>query len=147
MIRAARPARGCARTLLCPVFLLHGRGMADGLVGLTGLAFLLRSALARDWSWLRTGWVRIARSGGCGWWCALPAARRWRPGSFVQALVVVRFLVFAAALEHWVLARPEARRWLAWLVSAAALYIALQSLLQFATGRNLYGYPRGPTAS
>ncbi len=139
---------GLAATLLCPLFLLHGRGFADAMIGATASLFLLRSALARDWAWLRTGWVRIALL----WWvwmviCSLPGVgapvgaggRR----AIVQAIVVVRFPLFAAALEHWVLLPASARRWLLRLIQAAALYIALQSAVQFATGRNLFGDPRG----
>ena len=56
---------------------------------------------------------------------------------------MLRFLLFAAALEHWVLRDGMVRAWLLRLVQVAALYIALQSLVQFASGRNLFGYPRG----
>src|SRR5208337_143281 len=35
------------------------------------------------------------------------------------------------------------RRWLGWVVTASAAYIAVQSAIQFAFGRNLYGIPPG----
>ena len=60
----------------------------------------------------------------------------------MQALVAVRFLVFVAAAEHWVLRIPWRRVWLARIAAIAALYIAAQSLLQVVTGRNLQGYRR-----
>ncbi len=47
-----------------------------------------------------------------------------------------------AALEHWVLRLPWRRVWLARLAALAALYIAAQTVLQLATGRNLQGYGR-----
>ena len=79
------------------------------------------------------------------WWawlvvCSVPAGI----GPATQAMGLIRFLLLVAALEHWTLRDPAARAWLARLLQWAALYIALQSLLQFVTGRNLYGYPRGP---
>ena len=131
---------GLAATLLLPLFLLHGRGLAEGMVALIGAGFLVRSAMARDWTWLRRGWVWVAAA----WWgwllvCTAIAG----PDRLGQAAAVVRFLLLIAALEHWTLKDLAARTWLLRVLQASALYIALQSLLQFATGRNLFGHPRG----
>ncbi len=118
------------------MFLLHGRVVAEALVSVVAVAFLLRSALARDWAWLRTPWVMVAAL----WWLWLVACSLH--GGLAQAIVLVRFLVFIAALEAWVLRLPWRRVWLARVAALAGLYIAAQSLLQLATGRNLQGYPR-----
>ncbi len=140
MIRGLDRA-GLALTLALPLVLLHGRGIAEAVLILLGLLFVARCAALRDWAWLREGWVRIALA----WWawlvaCSVPAGI----GPAIQAAGLIRFLALVAALEHWTLRDPAARAWLARLLQWAAIYIALQSLLQFATGRNLYGYPRGP---
>ena len=132
---------GLALTLALPLFLLHGRGIAEALLILLGISFMARSIVVRDWAWLRVGWVRIALA----WWgwlfvCSVPAGI----GPAIQAAGLIRFLLLVAALEHWTLRDAAIRMWLARLLRWAALYIALQSLLQFAAGRNLYGYPRGP---
>ncbi len=171
--RAAPPevAPGPVRALVLvlPLVLLHGRGLAEAVIATIAALFLLRSARQRDWRWLRTTWVRVAAA----WWlwlvaCSLPLAGLGQGGgrSLVQAVVLVRFLVFAAALEHWVLAgtiRPgdpaagladrarqraaeapwaATRRWLARLVALAGLYVALQCWLQALVGRDLWGWPR-----
>jgi O-antigen ligase len=125
-----------AGLLLSPLFLLHGRIVADALFVLVSLCFLGRSSLARDWRWLRTPWVMV----GIAWWAWLVACSV--QGGLVQALAAVRYLVLVAALEHWVLRVPWRRIWLARLVAVAALYIALQTVLQLASGRNLQGYRR-----
>ena len=157
-----------ALVLVLPLVLLHGRGVAEAVIATIAALFLLRSARSRDWRWLRTGWVRVAAA----WWlwlvaCSLPVAGLGQggAGSLVQAVVLVRVLLFAAALEHWVLAgtvRPGSRdagahrarqaaaearwsatrRWLARLVALAGLYIALQCWLQALAGRDLWGWPR-----
>jgi O-antigen ligase len=131
---------GLAITLLLPLFLMHGRGIAEALLIVLGALFVARSLALRDWGWLRAAWVRI----GLAWWvwlvfCSVSAGA----GPLVQAVGLIRFLLLVAALEHWTLRDVAARIWLARLLRWAALYIALQSLVQFATGRNLYGYPRG----
>ncbi len=129
-----RVAIGCV--LVCPVFLLHGRAVADVLMVVTSLCFLLRSAVAADWAWLRTGWVLA----GAAWWVWLLACSI--QGGLGEALAAIRFLVFVAALEHWVLRLPWRRLWLARVAAVAACYIAAQTVLQLATGRNLQGYRR-----
>ena len=132
---------GVGATLLLPLFLLHGRGIADGLTALLGILFLARSAALRDWAWLLRPWVAWAAA----WWAWLVLCSALAgPASLLQALGVVRFLLLVAALEHWALRDPAVRRRVGWLLRGAALYLALQSLLQFATGRNLFGHPRGP---
>ena len=131
---------GLAITLTLPLFLMHGRGIAEVLLVVLGLLFLSRNVMLSDWGWLRTPWVRV----GLAWWgwlvvCSVPAG----PGPLFQAAGLLRFLLLVAAFEHWTLRDSEARAWLARLLRWSALYLALQSLLQFATGRNLHGYPRG----
>lgn len=130
---------GLGAALLLPVFLLHGRGVAEALVAAIGAGFVLRSGLLREWEWLRRGWVPAALA----WWgwlvlCSAPAG--W--DALGQALGVARFLLLVAALEGWVLREAWARRWLTRLLRWAAFYIALQCLVQFGTGRNLFGHPR-----
>ncbi len=127
-------AIGCL--LICPVFLLHGRAVADVLMVVTSLCFLLRSGATGDWRWLRTAWVLI----GFVWWAWLVACSV--QGGLGQAVAAVRFLIFVAALDHWVLRLPWRRLWLARVAALATLYIAAQTVLQLATGRNLQGYPR-----
>lgn len=129
-----------ALALALPLFLLHGRGIAEVVVALLGVLFLLRSTLVRDWAWLRQGWVPW----GLAWWawlvaCSVPAG--WAAAG--QAAGVARFLLLVAALEHWALRDPRTRLWLVRMLQAAALYIALHAAAQFLTGRNLFGWPRG----
>jgi O-Antigen ligase len=134
--------------LLTPLFLLHARGLSEVAIAVADLCFILRSALAGDWSWVRTRWLLI----GWTWWawliiCSLPIPDSGLGAggtkSLAQAIVLIRFPIWLAAMEHSVLRPPEARRWLYWVLAAAAAYIALHALFQFATGVNFYGEPAG----
>ncbi len=132
-----------AFTFALPAFIMHGRGIAEGLIAAIDLLFLLRCIKTTAWSWLRTPWFRIAAA----WWlwlifCSTPGIGIGGIGSLVQAIVTVRFLIFIAALEHAILAPAAARFWLQRVLAAAAIYIAAQSWLQFAIGRNIQGFPR-----
>ena len=132
-----------ALTLVLPAFVMHGRGIADGMISVVGLLFLLRSVMTGQWGWVRTPWLVV----GWVWWgwqvvCSVPGSGIGGGKSLVQALVMVRFLVFVAALEHGVLAEAGARRWMQRLLTGCAIYIAGQTWVQFVTGRNVQGFPR-----
>jgi hypothetical protein len=134
--------------MLLPLLLMHAHGIAEVAIAIADLCFLLRCGLVGDWSWLRTRWLWVAGA----WWgwlviCSLPI-----PGihlgeggvrSLVQALITVRFLVLVATMEFMVLRTRAARGWLYGLIAASVAWIALNSLIQFAFGRNLIGWPRG----
>ncbi|HKM63740.1 MAG TPA: hypothetical protein VJY39_14740, partial [Acidisphaera sp.] len=108
---------GAGATLVLPLFLLHGRSLAEAALGVAAVCFLLRSALLGRWDWLRRGWVPL----GLAWWgwlvvCStpVPALDLGRGGwnSFLQAVAMGRFVIFAAALEFDVLRCARRRLWL-----------------------------------
>ena len=131
--------------LLVTPALLNARALADILFSVVALLFLVDCARAQRWGWLRQGWVPFAGA----WWiwemiCSLPLPHPFYGSwpSLVQAVVMVRYFVFAAALEHWLLREPRTRLWLRRVVQAVAAYIGIQCLYQYATGRNFFGFPR-----
>jgi hypothetical protein len=132
--------------LVLPLLLLHAHGIAEVAITVADVCFLARSAITRDWVWVRTPWLLI----GWAWWvwlvvCSLPipALHLGEGGSrsLVQAIVFVRFFVFVAALEHAILRPDNVRRWLYWLIAMSAAYIALGIIFQLFTGYGFYGDP------
>ena len=119
--------------LLLPVFLTHGRALADIDLSVLAALFVVRSARGGGWAWVGTAWFRI----GIAWWvwlvvCSTPGVADrghggW--GSFGQAVATARFLVLAAALEWWVLAERRRVRRLGQVLAAVAAYIAAQVAL------------------
>jgi O-antigen ligase len=127
-------------TLLLPVALLYSRAIGDGL--LTGIAvlFIASHRTGRDWSWLRTPWTRLAL---LLWgWMLLCSLLSGTVQQIEQAVVALRFFLFVAALENWVLAGPRARRRLWYVILAVALWILVESWHQYVFGVNVFGYPR-----
>ncbi len=128
-----------------PWLLLHVRVAAEISIDVISVSFMLHCFVDRRWGWLRRTWVRIAAA----WWAWLigcTALNLALPGqdamALAQAVGIVRFLLFAAALEAWVLRDRLELRWLYRSLCLATGYVALQTLLQFTTGHNLYGAPR-----
>lgn len=127
--------------LLMPLGLMHAKAVGEACMALVGLLFLYQSARRHDWAWLRTPWVATALV----LWLWVVVTSAHGPGglhALGEGLLTVRYWVFAAALEGWVLADPQARRWLRWVVMACAIWIALQCWQQYLTGTDLFGYPR-----
>lgn len=134
--------------LLLPLLLMHAHGVAEVAIGVADLCFFIRSAIMRDWSWLRTRWLWVAGA----WWlwlviCSspIPALGLGEGGtrSFIQALATVRFLLLVAAMEHVALRTPEARTWFYRMIAASMVWITLNCVVQAIFGRNLIGWPRG----
>lgn len=131
-----------ARVLLCalPVLFVVGPSAAD--VALIGVAilFLVRAHARDSWQWLRTPWVvaalalwlyLIAISAGAGSWDTLAS----------RALPFVRFVVFGAALQHWLFLDPRTRRVFLACLAAVVAFVVVDSLIQFYVGRDLFGRP------
>jgi hypothetical protein len=127
-------------TLLVPVFLMHGHGIADGMMAAVDLCFVAASARARDWRWVRTPWFLLALA----WWAWVLFCSLLRGGNVVQSALQLRFFVFIAALEHYALRTGPARRWMFGAVAACAAWIVANCLFQLAVGTSPFGAPRGP---
>lgn len=139
---------GLVLVLVTPVLLLHAPSFAEATIALTAVGLLLRSVLLSDWSWMRATWLRLSLL----WWgwvvfCSIPIpVIGLGPGglhSLGEALAVIRFILFAAALDAWVLRSSIARRWLFGIVAACAIWVGVECVHQFVSGRDLFGYKRG----
>ncbi len=139
----ARPVALCT-ALLVPLGLLHAFVLAEICIAITDVLFIAEMARKRNIAWARQPWFIVAML----WWawtvfCSGPyfATAGWLL-SFLEALVIIRLIIFAAALQCWLLTTAQARR-AAWLVLAlSCLWIGLESWQQFITGRNIFGNPR-----
>lgn len=130
-----------------PVCLIYTRAGADVLIGAVDALFLIWCGLTRRWAWARRQWF-VASAAWWGWTIvvSLPllgavglGQSGW--GSFVQALVMGRFFLFAAALGEC-LAPGRNERVVAGAVYLAAAWTVLQCWEQFLTGANIFGDPR-----
>jgi len=139
----ARPvALGAA--LLVPLGLLHAFVLAEICIAITDVLFVAEMARTKNTAWAKQPWFIAAMF----WWawtlfCSSPVfVTAGFTLSFLQALVIIRFILFTAALQSWLLTTPNARR-AAWLVLAlSCLWIGMESWQQYITGRNIFGNPR-----
>jgi O-antigen ligase len=120
--------------------MLHAFVVAELCIAVIGVSFLVRSAVLSEWRWARSGWFPLALV----WWvwlvvCTLPGISESGTSSLMQALVVIRYPVMVAAVQHGVLRDPATRVWLWRVIALCAAYIGLQVIMQTTLGFNLYG--------
>jgi O-antigen ligase len=135
---------GLAFALLVPFGLLHAFVFAEICIAITDILFLAESFRNRSFAWAREPWFIAAMA----WWlwllvCSLPilGSAGWHV-SFAFALVIIRFILFTAALQSWLFTTETARR-IAWLLLAVScLWIGVESWQQFLTGHNIFGDTR-----
>jgi len=129
--------------LMLPLWLISGRAGVDIDLSLIVILFLLRSVMRRDWTWVGSTWFKIGL--GLWVWTLVVSLFAFDTGlSFSQAAPWIRFLLFAAALEAWVLDEVWMRR-LLWVITATLVLTAIDSLIQYFHGVDLFGHPRwGP---
>jgi O-antigen ligase len=129
----------CA-TLALPIILPYARAIADALLSLIAVLFLASRCVDSDWAWLRAPQTRLMLL-LWGWMllCTLVAAQVQPVEQVVAAL---RFFVFAAALENWVLVDPLSRRRLWYVVLGVTTWIVLECWQQYLFGTSILGYRR-----
>lgn len=129
---------GLAILFLLPVLFIAGRAPADIAMSLVALLFLARSWFGLGWTWLKTPWLSVALL----FWSYLLVASALAidpEDSFGRALPFVRFILFAAALQHWLLV--DRQRINIFLISLAAAvgFVILDCLYQYVMGQDVFG--------
>jgi O-antigen ligase len=110
---------------------------------LVGLLFVADSWRARDWAWLKSGWLRALLA---LWVYAFFRTLLLHPTAtgVLTALQWIHFAVYAAALATWILPRKEARDRLLLALVATIAFFSLDCFLQYATGYDIIGRPKEP---
>ena len=127
-------------TVAIPLLLVTGRAAADAAILLIALLFIVRSIVTRDGSWLRATWVRL---GFALWlWMLLISIFAFDVRlSYMQAVPWLRFLLFAVALEVWVLNAVWIRR-LVISATGMLIFVAVDAWWQYFTGFDFFQHPR-----
>ena len=132
-----------AGVLVCalPVLFIVGKAAVDIALSIVAAMFLARSALVGDWAWLRTPWMVAAL---CLWvYLVLTAFTADNvEAALGRALPWFRFLVFAAALQFWILSDPVWQRRLVIATGVVLAFVALDTFYQLAFTTDVFGIDR-----
>lgn len=123
-----------------PFLQLRGRSIADFIISFIAISFLLHSVFKKKYDQFLHGWFPLA----LGLWVVMIISSLLDQSlhAVLQALVIVRFFVFAKALEEWLLDTEKDRKILGFAVTLAGLWVLEQCWQQYVLGYNLWGDPR-----
>jgi O-antigen ligase len=127
-------------TLATPVAFFYARAIGDALVSVVAVLFLANRWALRDRTWLQATHIRLA---AIFWaWLVFCTVVAGVPHAITESVVVIRLFLFAAALEFWVLADAKQRRYLFYVILAAAIWTVVEVWHQDILGTDLVGNHR-----
>lgn len=137
--RVLRAASGAA-TVALPVLLVLGPLPTDIAVSAAAILFILRCLVVGDWRWLEEPWVLVALA----LWAYLVINASYvaadQEPAIGRASAFGRHVVFAAALQFWLLTDGRIRRLLLLVLALTLAFVIADCLLQYLTGRDLFGH-------
>ncbi len=148
-VRFLTPARmrhaALAAVFVVPFGLLHAFVLAEIGIGIVDILFLVETIRGGTWRVCAKSWFIVAIM----WWlwllvCSLPLPSLGLHGagwyvSFGFALVIIRFVVFALALQTWLLTTATSRKNLWIVIAVCCLWIGVETWQQYLTGHNIFG--------
>ena len=123
---------------LLPIIFIVGRAPADMVISAIALLFLLRSQFGIGWRWLKTPWLSAAFL-FWGYLLLVSALAIAPDDSFGRALPFIRFVLFAAALQHWLLVDKNSIKIFLSMLAAAVGFVILDCFYQYVTGVDVLG--------
>jgi O-antigen ligase len=129
-------ARGLV--LAIPALLVIGKAPPDIAASLVALAFLVRSALLGDFSWARTPWIKAAFAVWIYLILASLAAEHMG-AALGRAGPWIRFVLFAAALQFWLLNDAVWLKRLLIATGATIGFVAADTIFQYVFSYDIFG--------
>ncbi len=120
-----------------PFALLHARAVADILLVLADLSFLVACWAEGSRAWLKRPYALAA----IGWWAWLVVCSAIGTGGLGFAIASIRLPLLALAVG-WALRDPQRRRVAWWVLAAAFWWVVLECWHQQFAGTNLFGHGR-----
>lgn len=126
--------------VLLPFFQLRGRAIADLSILFIAISFLLYCIFEKHYRCLLRGWFPYA----LGLWGVIVAssAINGSTHAVLEAIALLRYFVFAKALEEWLLDSTQKQQLLGLCVTLAGVWIICLCWEQYLVGVNPWGYPR-----
>ena len=124
-------------TGIFPLLILAGSFPSEAGMALIAGMFLLHSYFARDWNWCNEPWAKCLLA----LWVYMIARgvlAQYPLQALGRALPFGRYFIFAAALGNWTFRDESVRRRFFMLLTGVLVFCALDGLLQWFTGHDLF---------
>lgn len=126
-------------TAFVPIGLVIGNVASDAAVSLIAILFLFESVRTKEFNWIKKPWITaliLLWAYGCARSIVVLDLQ-----SLGRGAPWIRFVLFAAALEGWVLKEEKWRKWLFNSSMIASGFLAADALLQYFRGTDILGFP------
>jgi len=121
-----------------PILFVIGRAPADIAVSLIAILFLVRSHFGLGWNWLKTPWL-VAALVLWLYFLLISALAISPEESYRRALPFLRFVLLAAAIQHWVLIDDATLKRFLITLACTVSFVLLDCLYQYVTGVDIIG--------
>lgn len=129
---------GQALLFLLPVLFVLGRAPADIAISIIAFLLIVRSQFGLGWQWLRTSWISAALV-FWGYLLLVSALAIEPDDSFGRALPFIRFILLAAAMQHWLLTDQRSIQIFLRVLAATLGFVIVDCLYQYAMGQDIFG--------
>ena len=125
--------------ILMPFLLIAGRALADAVLSITAVLFLVSSVLSKDLTWIKQKWFIFAAL----FWVYVSTSSFFAidaETAFGRAFPWIRFIVFAAAVQFVLSANQSLLKYLQASVALALSFVIFDALNQYITGTGIFGH-------
>lgn len=125
---------------LVPPMMLFGIAIADILLSLCGILFLIHCAHRKHWAWLHDRWFQLAVL----LWlylCAQLLRLEHVGDALTNMSCWIRYPLFVCAARYWLLRDLRVQTWLWRSLAATVAFLTIDILLQFHLHHDLLGRP------
>lgn len=126
--------------LFFPLSLFLGNAVIEIIIGLIGALFLFHSLQTKNFSWLKRGWVKISLL----LWAYFCIRSTWAEDpllSFSRGTPYIRFIIFAAAIAHWIIPGHQDKSYLVKALFISVIIASCSAITQFLVGFDFVGNP------
>jgi O-antigen ligase len=141
-LRRAFESFAMGLALLIPLFLVIGRGLADGAMGMVSLIFLAFCIIDKKWQWAKTPWFLLSLVATLYMMSAGVFAEFSQRNAMIGAIAWLRFPLFIAAFSFWLLPHERVRTYLVPILILTLVCVSIDTLWQFVFDTSLSGNPK-----
>ena len=125
-------------TALVPVGVAIGNAAEEIIITLIAILFLTHSIKNHDFSWLKQDWL-LALLALWLYGCTRSLFTDNPGKTFIDAFPWIRFILFAIALESWILIHKKWRNLLLTMGFMAISWLAADAIFQYINGTDVFG--------
>ena len=129
-------------TMVLPWALIFNRSIADICCIIIGVLFLCQSYSNKNWNWLKSPFVKVGLLAWAWLMLVVSPLALVPEESFGVAVPWIRYIILFAALQYWLLVKPEPLLLLVKILAVMVGFVVIDTLWQYLYDMSLSGNMR-----